>query len=115
MKKFFVSTFIGFGLGLGIGVSVMGFENLKIHLWDRYQKHLARPSIQDVRTQKQGANYIQKFTAKVRKKSPDTQGKKTQKSNTQVKKALTKTQSKAVSKKKQKRSKSNLKPQVLTF
>jgi hypothetical protein len=69
MKKFVFSTFIGFGLGLAGGVYFMGYENLKSHIWGRYERHLARPSLNQVRDQKQLANYIQKFTAKIRAQS----------------------------------------------
>ena len=69
MKKFVFSTFIGFGLGLAGGVYFMGYENLKSHIWGRYERHMARPSLNEVRDQKVPANYIQKFTAKIRAQS----------------------------------------------
>ncbi len=71
MKKFVFSTFIGFGIGLAGGVYFMGFDTLKSHIWGRYERHIARPSLNEIRDQKVSANYIQKFTAKIRAQSGD--------------------------------------------
>jgi hypothetical protein len=66
MKTFLIALMFGFMAGLGTAVHVTGFENLKSYIWGRYQIHLSRTSLKDIREIAQNRNYIDHFTAKIR-------------------------------------------------